>query len=161
MDDLVPEYEVLEDAFFEPDLIRAGSRIRTHMSPGAHLRPLNDAARAKMELWYNEEMPMADKEGRPILLADGTPKMFKPHLAHRPFTAGGLVPEREEVELVAGPARDTKTHLTLAELQLAKARATSQRPPPKYEPNTSPDIAKAPGELAPTAQVTLAAPAKK
>lgn len=171
--DQVPEYEVVvngdgtQNGFYAaPDLIPPGSIIRTWAAPNQGLKPVNEAARQRMEEWYAEEYPMADKfTGRPIMNTDGTPVTWQPHAMFRP--ANILAAQAQSaVEVVAHPSKDAAPILSLADLQKGP-KATDQRPPPVHtrpgariaKPNTSPEIASEEGDpTLPAAQVIAAAP---
>ena len=71
----VPKYQLLEDAPMAPSsgphagqvhLVRRGSVISFTGPPGPHMRPLNQAARDKLEAWYEESIPAKDDKGSPI-----------------------------------------------------------------------------------------------
>jgi hypothetical protein len=82
-----PCYEVLSRTYIEPVLLEKGAVIEYMGSPGPHLFPLNALAKAAFEEWYQEEHPLLDKDGEPILYinekGERVLKMYKPHLAFR------------------------------------------------------------------------------
>lgn len=120
--DQVPEYEILQDSFYEPNHVLKGSIIRTSSSPGPHLRPLNQAAIVRMEEWYREEFDELDMKTR-----QKTGKKIYPHEIHR-ITAG--VPgERHDTVIVAGPPKDAPGTLSLPEHMANYRMNTDQRPP--------------------------------
>jgi hypothetical protein len=142
----VPEYRLLADAFFAPKMVYAGSIIRTFLSPGPHMQPLNQAARDRMEEWYNEEHPTLDKDGSP-----NYEKMWKPHLQHKLVTQAPAVVH--EVEVLTGPSQAQTGELSLAESVYARYKDTDQRPGPSpvYAPTEpqqarlSPEPVRVPG----------------
>lgn len=124
----VPEYELTRQAFFEPNRLEAGTRIRYRGIPGDHMVPLNAAARAKMEEFYEAEFPELDPK-----TGEKTGRTIKPRQILRPAEyIGG---EAYQVEVTAVPS-EASLHTnvsTLAEMAVAK-RATDQRPGPEYRP---------------------------
>ncbi len=161
----VPEYEIITPtgAFFDPDLLPQGTKVRTWAPPGNHLRPLNAAAEAAMEAWYDEDHPAADKDGRALFLADGSPKLYKPHAIYRirPSTKT----TNAAVEVLERGTQESKPIMGLAQIMAGTDRRnTDQRPPalqhsrPTPTPNTDAKIATPEEPMAPTAQVIAAAP---
>lgn len=61
--DEVPMYEVLEDCFVAPHFLRQKAIIRMTGEAAAHLKPLNKAAEAKLEEWYEKEYTVVDERG--------------------------------------------------------------------------------------------------
>lgn len=119
----VPEYRVVTTAFFEPNLIEAGSRIRWEGAPGDHLEPLNAAAIARMEAWYDEEVEAVETAtGKKI-------GKLKPHRGMQ-FTSAP-VEEVAPMELLSVPDHDDASQniMTLSEITTAR-KATNQRPGP-------------------------------
>ena len=51
-------------------LLEKGSVIEMEGSPGPHLLPMNEEAKAAFEDWYKEEHPVFDKDGEPIFYLD-------------------------------------------------------------------------------------------
>ena len=115
----VPEYETLADMFVQPDLIRKGSVIRTFASPGPHLAPLNAAADAAFEKWYNEEAFEVDDHGKK------TGRKFKHHEQFRTVKYKGA--DLAAVEVLTAPTEE-KEGKTIYEL--AQKVPTDQRPGP-------------------------------
>ncbi len=120
----VPQYRVLEEAFFAPDLIPVGSIIATDACPGPHLEPWNDAAKARMEAWYNEEFDEIDPKTR-----DKTGKKIKPHAVHR--RAEYVAADQQTATVIEAPEVGDGGGKTLAELAVRKP--TDQRPPPSRQ----------------------------
>lgn len=122
-----PKYKLLADSFFAPRLLLAGSIVATHAPPGNHMEPLNDAARARMEAWYEEEYPVLDKDGK------DTGEKYKPHMKYRiqRYEPG----EVHEVELLAAPkVADMTNSLSLSEVDQVRFKDTDQRPGPALVP---------------------------
>jgi len=116
--------------FAAPNLIPIGSIVRTDAPFGPHFVPLNEAAKAKMQAWLDEEHPAADKEGRPLFNADGTAKKWRPH--RQTQFGGGAPTPAFSVEVVSAPSKTDGPKLeTLAEIQAKGAAPTDQRPPPQ------------------------------
>lgn len=126
----IPQYRVLEDSFIAPRKVLAGSIIATHGSPGPHLEPLNAAAEAMMEAWYNEEHPSVDRKGVP----DGG--TWKPHERYRirQYEPG----EVHETEVLAEPAADEQGGVSLAASMYVGKTDTDQRPGPAGKVKTTP-----------------------
>lgn len=118
----VPQYRLLADTFFAPKTVLAGSIVATHAPPGPHLMPLNEAAKEKMEEWYNEEHPTLDKNGDPNF-----EKMYKPHAIYR--YAEPQAAEVHETHVLSEPTLNQTGELSLAESLYSK-RDTDQRPGP-------------------------------
>lgn len=127
-----PEYELNRQAFFEPERYEAGTRIIYHGVPGDHMVPLNDAARAKMEEFYEAEFPELDPK-----TGEKTGRMIKPRQILRPAPYIGA--EAHAVTVTAMPAEPAlHAHVsTLAEMAVSK-RATNQRPGPAHVPTPVP-----------------------
>ncbi len=148
-----PEYMVqkVEQStgwFAAPNLIPNGSIVRTDAPFGPHFAPLNDAAMAKMQAWLDEEHPAADKEGRPLFNADGSPKKWKPHRQTQ-FGAGPAT-DPFTVEVVSAPSKlDGPKLQTLAEIQAQGpgGGSTDQRPGPQPYSGLPPRTPSAPVEL--------------
>lgn len=121
-----PRYRLLQDSFFAPKMVLAGSIIETHAPPGNHMEPLNDAATARMEEWYNEEVDELDDKARK------TGEKIKPHMIYRTqlYEPGVL----HNVDVLAEPRPDDMTNsLSLAGVDQQK-RDTDQRPGPARIP---------------------------
>lgn len=122
-----PRYKLLADSFFAPRMLLAGSIIATHASPGNHMEPLNEAAVARMEAWYDEEHPVIGKDGKP------TGDTHRPHMKYKiqRYEPG----EVHQVELLAEPkAADMTNSLSLAEVDQVRFKDTDQRPGPAAVP---------------------------
>lgn len=134
--DELPEYLIqkVEQSvgwFAAPDLIPAGSRVKTDAPFGPHFVPLNEAAKRKMQEWLDQEYQAADKEGRPLFKADGTPQMYKPH--RQTQFGSGPASEPFSVQVVSTPSKlDGPKLQTLAEIQAQGpgGGSTDQRPGP-------------------------------
>lgn len=124
----VPEYQVVQRSFFEPNILEPGTRILYEGTPGNHLQPLNDAARAKMDEFYEAEFPEMDPK-----TGQKTGKMIKPRQILRPVAYTPA--ELSKVTVTALPPEPSlHTDIkSLAELQ-ASRKATDQRPPPTAIP---------------------------
>jgi hypothetical protein len=129
--DETPQYLVLQDTFFAPKMVLAGSKVATHASPGPHLQPLNAAAKARMEDWYNEEHPTLDKNGDP----DPT-RTYKPHAIYRYAELAEV--EQHQMHVLAEPGRDAPSDLSLAQSLYAGKTDTDQRPGPAMLPGLEP-----------------------
>jgi hypothetical protein len=122
-----PRYKLLADAFFAPRMLKAGSIIATHASPGNHMEPLNEAAEARMEEWYNEKHPVVGKDGK------ATGEHHHPHAKYKiqRYEPG----EVHHVELLAEPKpQDMTDSLSLAEVDQVRYKDTDQRPGPEQVP---------------------------
>lgn len=130
----LPRYKIVETEqskgwFAAPDLIPAGSIVSTDAPFGPHFAPLNEAAKAKMQAWLDEEYQMADKKGEP-LWSDGKPVMYKPHRQSH-FAANPTPSTPHQVQVESTPSRTDGPKLqTLAEIMAAGPASTDQRPPP-------------------------------
>lgn len=122
MDENTPQYKLLADTFVAPRKLLAGSIIATNGPPGQHMEPMNDAARERMEAWYNEEHPTLDKNGD-----QNFEKTYKPHAIFR-YSLPEEV-EVHEVHVQSGPSTDFAGEVSLAESMYTKA-PTDQRPGP-------------------------------
>lgn len=69
----IPQYELLADHFFEPEMVGKGSVIEYDGTPNNMMKPLNEEAEEALERWYSEEFPVLDdKTGKPTKhLVDG------------------------------------------------------------------------------------------
>lgn len=123
-----PVYKLLEEAFFAPDLIPPGTEFEFTGAPGPTFLPLNTAAQARMEEWYMEDHPAADKEGNPI-----PGKTWKPHLKYRIGHNSTPAEERHLRILHMPTAEDQPQVQTLAETMAGMKKNTDQRPGPAQE----------------------------
>lgn len=123
----MPEYLVLQDTFFAPKMVLAGSKVATHAPPGPHLQPLNEAARQRMEEWYEEEHPTLDKNGDP-----NYDKTYKPHAMYRYADLAEV--QQHEMHVLAEPGKETPGNLSLAESLYGGPAPTDQRPGPAAAP---------------------------
>lgn len=122
--DSIPQYRVLQDTFFAPKMVLAGSVVATHASPGPHLMPLNEAAKERMEAWYDEEHPTLDKNGDP-----DPERTYKPHAIYR--YADRAAVEQHEMHVISHPNTAEQTgELSLAASLYAGQKDTDQRPGP-------------------------------
>lgn len=123
----VPQYRVLQDSFFAPRMVYAGSIISTHAPPGNHLEPLNEAAVARMEEWYNQEFDEIDEKGKK------TGQKVQPHMKFRiQLYEPGVV---HSVDVLAEPRADDMTDsLSLAAAHQQTRVDTDQRPGPARVP---------------------------
>jgi hypothetical protein len=166
----IPEYEVIsnEGAFVptkadgSSELLPFGSRLKTWMPPGPHLAPLNPAAQAVMDTWYDEEHPAADKEGRPLFDSSGKEKMWRPHAQYRiRRTEPG---KAAMVEVVSIPTKDETPLMGLAEIMAQSGGGNpNQRPAAAFvqpEVSVAPDTepAKSPEDPAPAVVATAIPP---
>lgn len=150
----IPTYRIVDPkgAFIEPQLVAAGSVIRYNGPPGPHLEPINDAARERMEAWYEEEYDEIDDKGKK------TGQKVKPHARYRMAPPSETPATLYGVEVLAEAIPMEKVQ-SLAEIMAAKT-STNQRPGPAI-PRMTADIA-APASLKGGAEVvsTPAPPAK-
>ncbi len=100
----VPMYRVRAPCFIAPHYLREGAVIRTTGEAGSHLEPLNDAAKAKMEEWYDKEYTVTDERGNVSKVRLNTNK--------RPAQRAAIQPAR--VALVADPPRQTEADVVPA-----------------------------------------------
>lgn len=132
--DQVPEYRVLVRSFFAPDTVEAGSIIRYDGAPGNHLEPLNEAAAARLEEWYDEETDEIDPKTRVP-----TGKKLRPHAGFRPARYEASEAAAHHV-LSVPDANDTSQNIqTLAEITAAR-KSTNQRPPAASVPKKVIDV---------------------
>jgi hypothetical protein len=130
VNDQTPEYRVLVPTFFEPDLIPAGARVKWEGAPGDHLEPLNAAAKARMDAWYEQEIDLVETQTGKTL------GKVKPHRGMS-FVSAPTEPAAP-MQLLAVPDHDDESSniMTLAQITTAR-KATDQRPgpatPPKYK----------------------------
>ncbi len=117
----MPQYRVLEPAFFAPDLIEPGSIIATNAPPGPHLEPWNAAAKAAMEAWLTEEYDEIDPKTK---LKTGA--KVRPHEKYR--RAEYVATAQQTAEVISPPEPNDAMGQTLA--QLTQRKSTDQRPPP-------------------------------
>lgn len=134
-----PRYRVLQDSFYEPDLVRAGSIIETSAPPGPHVEPLNRAAWERLEAWYEEEFDEIDNTGKK------TGNKIKPHAQYRlrPYVEA----QSYTTDLIEAPGADDDTK-TLSVAEVALQKPTSQRPPPARKRRADVYVPPAEGETA-------------
>jgi len=141
-----PQYRLLAPAFFAPDLLEPGTIIATEAPPGPHLEPWNEAAKARFEVWLNEEVDEIDPRTK-----DKTGKKLKPHAIYR--RVDYVAADQQTATVIAPPEPADVMGSTLAEL--SQRKSTNQRPPPSRQFKT-----KSPVEDEPkVATVIEAAPA--
>lgn len=123
----VPKYRLLQDSFFAPRMLLAGSIVGTHAPPGNHMQPLNAAAERRLEDWYHEEYDEFDEKGKK------TGQKVKPHLKFKiQRYEPGVV---HSVDLLAEPKPDDMTNsLSLAGASANVRPDTDQRPGPAPVP---------------------------
>ncbi len=121
MSDEMPQYRLLEPAFFAPDLLDPGTIIATNAPPGPHMEPWNEAAKARMEAWLSEEHDEIDPK-----TLEKTGKKYRPHAKYR---RAEYTPSAQQTAFVVEEAEENApVGQTLAELQMR--RPTDQRPGP-------------------------------
>lgn len=91
-----PKYRVREPCFIAPHYLRAGAIIYATGEAASHLEPLNEAAKAKMEEWYEKEYDVVDDKGNT--------KKVKLNAGKRPAIRAAIVPAR--ASLVSAPPRE-------------------------------------------------------
>lgn len=129
----LPEYQLLQKAFFEPELLEPGTIVIFEGLPGPHLLPLNDAAKAKMEEFYSFEREEVDSKTR-----QPTGKMERPREKLR-LTQSNPAPFTPAT-VVARPAQVNALEVqSLAEIAAAR-KSTDQRPGPAPIPKTEPVV---------------------
>lgn len=121
--DTIPQYRLLADTFFAPKMVLAGSIVATNAEPGPHLMPLNDAAKTKMEAWYDEDHPTLDKDG-----TVNFEKTYKPHAMYRYAEQAAV--EVHDVHVLSDPQLNQTGELSLAASLYAGKTDTDQRPGP-------------------------------
>lgn len=109
MDGQIPQYRVKSKTFIAPHTLAAGSIIESWIEPADHLEPLNDAAFAAMDRWYNKEFQEKDKDGAPKFDSQGNPVMFKPNYSKRALSTPAPIHERAAVSLVRAPPMNTNS----------------------------------------------------
>jgi hypothetical protein len=67
-----PEYVLTTDTFIEPNLLKAGTRIRYAGPYGPHMEPTNDAGREAADAYYkaNPGASLAPVEQLPVTFAE-------------------------------------------------------------------------------------------
>ncbi len=123
-----PVYRLLEEAFFAPDLIPPGTEFEFTGAPAPAFLPLNDAARKRMDAWYEEEHPAADRDGNPI-----PGKMWRPHAKYR-IGHNSTPAEERHLRILSMPTPEDQPQIqTLAETMAGLKKNTDQRPGPAQE----------------------------
>lgn len=87
-----PMYRALGKIYASPHTLVEGDVFKSTGFPGKLWQPLNDEARAKMELLYEKEFTLYDEFGKPV-------GKVKPNLSLRPAPVETI--ERSSLELVA------------------------------------------------------------
>lgn len=114
---IVPRYRLGSDAFFAPQLLKAGTVIDWAGEPGPHMVPLNDEAVARMRQYY------VDKPGASLNPTEGLQMTVELQPALR------VVEEAAVIQPV-----DIKSIADMA----AGAEATNERP--EYPAEKKPDV---------------------
>lgn len=127
---MAPRYKVLEQCFFAPNLVEAGSIIETEATPGPHMAPLNAEAEARYEAWLTEEVDELDPKTRVP-----TGKKIRPHERYRRVAYVGA--QQDTAEIISGPKKEDVVGQSLHEINLK--RNTDQRPKPKKEIQVEPE----------------------
>lgn len=140
--DQIPEYRVLVRSFIAPHLLEPGARIRTTAKPHNGWQPLNQAAVAALEAWYEEEYPAKDEKFKPIIGPDGKQVMVKPHAMFKPNEYGVVErPEEHKVQVLAIPdPRAAANPYGLAESLFGRRPDTDPRPGPAVPADFSKEI---------------------
>lgn len=148
----IPRYRLTEPAFFEPEILPAGTELDWEGSPGMHMVPLNKAAHDKLEEWYMKRSPAIDKKGE--LIEGKTVQLRRKFRRVLPKDAPAAVAAAN----VRLPTDVEEKAATLAEVMGASKKSTDQRPGPKrvlvkpeYKPpvEAEAEAAPAPEELDP------------
>lgn len=127
MSEELPRYRLKQPSFFEPELLPAGSIVTFTGVPGDHLEPLNAAAEARMEEWYDSEVEEIDprtraKTGKYIKVRAGRKRVIVPQ------------EQADFTQVEARPTADTGEVIqSLGEIMAAR-KPTNQRPPPASVP---------------------------
>jgi hypothetical protein len=133
----IPQYELLADHFFEPEVVGKGSIIEYDGVPNNLMKPLNKEAEAKLEEWYNEIFPLLDeKTGKHVVDHKGEKQYHQPRLELKPreASAAGKAPG---IRVVAHPKpADLAADKTLAAIAHAPAKEW-QRPEPEHKPSAA------------------------
>ena len=112
----VPRWELTEDTFIAPHLVRRGSVISSrNYPPGFHTKPLNEAASRLLTAWYEETKVVAahlDENGNLV-----PEKTYYPHRQYQPFAAGER-PDAVDFVLEEGPPDDLPGDMDLATANL-------------------------------------------
>lgn len=138
----LPEYRLLERSFIAPYLLEAGSRIRTTAKPHNGWAPLNAAAQAALDAWYEESFPAVDEKFKPIIGPDGKRVMVQPHLKFKPNEFGEIErPGEHSVQVLAVPdPKAVKNVQGLADSLFGRRADTDPRPGPAVPPDYSKEV---------------------
>jgi len=102
--DQIPQYRLLADRFFEPDLVGKGSIIEYDGVPDEKMEPLNDAARAALDAWFEEEFPLIDeKTGQRVREHTGEFALHKPRASLRPLDQQANPPRAAGIRVLQTP----------------------------------------------------------
>lgn len=130
----IPQYELLADHFFEPEVVGKGSVIEYDGIPNNLMKPLNKEAEAALEEWYNERFPLLDdKTGKQVVDIKGDKQWHQPRLELKPreAAAAGRAPG---IRVVSTPKpADVAADATLAAIAYAPAKEWA-RPEPEHNP---------------------------
>lgn len=146
----IPEYRLVEPAFFEPNLLPKGSTIKWDGEPGNHLEPLNEAAYLRLEEWYNFEVDEIDPKTMKPTGLKLRPRMKFKSTIYNPAAV-------HEATVMALPEPRKETAMSLTE-SLNTHKPTPQRPPPSMEKRevwSPPSEQKAGAEVAPPPKPAL------
>ena len=129
---MVARYEALAPTFVEPENLRPGSVFETTAPPSPDWRPLNEEADAAFEAWYDEEIPLRDKEGEFVYEMDENgkrvQKMHKPHAQYRRPAYSAA--DRHSLHIIEGPPPGSGSQdLGIVGVNLDR-KPTDQRPGP-------------------------------
>lgn len=119
------KYRVVQKSFMYGHTLEPGSEVEYDGEPGDNLEPLNDAAHAAMEKWYDKDYPeISPFDNKP------TGKMVKLNSFKRP----GKIAEAAEPPTFAVTSSAPKdmghTVPTLAEALAGRDAKEQTRPPP-------------------------------
>lgn len=130
----VPRWELTEDTFIAPHLVRRGSVISSrNYSPGFHTKPLNEAAALLLDAWYEDAKTIpAHLDENQNLVPE---KTYYPHRQYKPFAAGEA-PAAVDFTLEEAPPRDLPGEMDLATAQLYRPDPNSNQAPGPLVPKS-------------------------
>ena len=118
-----PKYRLAQKAFLGTRIYDVGTEYTTDELPGAHMVPLNDAAKARMEEFYSLEVEVLDKDFNP------TGKFVKPNAQYRPAPRSSA-PEEPQFDITKfAPKQGEDVGMSVAEAMLQRGTGFTLPPP--------------------------------
>lgn len=110
----IPKYRLLADHFFEPNMVGKGSIVEYDGEPNHQMEPLNDAAEAALEAWFDYELPVLDEKTGKQVIVDGEKLTHRPRWQLRPPSQRPDAPRPLGLRVLSSPTPTDNMDQSLA-----------------------------------------------